>query len=84
MRGPETDSVLILGFCGAKNQRKRGRRDDVRNPAVKGSNIEQMAGSRVQRLNADITLDRLVEALMEPVGRQARWQVAEATRKADR
>jgi hypothetical protein len=41
-------------------------------------------GSRVQRLNADIALDRLVETLMEPVGRQARWQVAEAIRKADR
>jgi hypothetical protein len=40
--------------------------------------------SRVRRLNADIALDRLVEALMEPVGRQARWQVAEAIRKADR
>jgi hypothetical protein len=29
-------------------------------------------------------LDRLVEALIEPVGRQARWQVAEAIRKAER
>jgi hypothetical protein len=37
--------------------------------------------SRVRGPNADITLDRLVEALMEPVGRQARRQVAEAIRR---
>lgn len=45
---------------------------------------EQITESRVQRLNAEIALDRLVEMLMEPIGQQARWQVTDAIRKADR
>jgi hypothetical protein len=39
-------------------------------------------GSLVRRRNGSIALERLVEALMEPGGRAARWRATEAIRKA--
>jgi hypothetical protein len=41
-------------------------------------------GSSGRRANPGADLERLVEALMEPVGRQARRLAAEAIGKADR
>jgi hypothetical protein len=59
-------------------------------PGVEGDGLAALdadsskTGSRVRRWNGDMALDRLVEVLMDQVGRQARRRVAEAIRKADR
>jgi hypothetical protein len=78
------EGVLAEAESLQAERASEGQSGSLKPFAADSSYFVKMAGSRVQRLNADIALDRLVETLVEPVGRQARWQVEEAIRKADR
>jgi site-specific DNA recombinase len=76
-----TEVEAITAAAGAAGT-PEGQIGAPKPPAAWCSYFDVMAGSRGRAANLTAALDGLVEALMEPVGREARRRAAEAIRNA--